>query len=141
MTRPASIDLNADVGEGAGNDAQLIPLVTSVNIACGAHAGGPEEMRAAISLASDFGASIGAHPGFADREHFGRREIAVTPAEAAALVTSQVAALKAVARAMGARVGHVKLHGALYNMASRDRALAAGVVEALCRDPERRRVH
>ncbi len=137
MTKPSSIDLNADVGEGTGNDAQLIPLVTSVNIACGAHAGGPEEMRAAVSLAYDFGASIGAHPGFADREHFGRKEIAVTPAEAAALVTSQVAALRAVARALGARVGHVKLHGALYNMASRDGALAAAVVEALCRDPER----
>jgi 5-oxoprolinase (ATP-hydrolysing) subunit A len=131
MSRCASIDLNADVGEGCGHDGELVPLVTSVNIACGAHAGDLETMRLTVALALRHGVSIGAHPGFADREHFGRREIPIEPGRAKALILEQVAALEAVASGLGARVGHVKLHGALYNMASRDRALAAAVVDAL----------
>jgi UPF0271 protein len=126
-----SIDLNADVGEGSGHDEDLIPLVSSVNISCGAHAGDVGTMRRALELARRYGAAIGAHPGFADREHFGRRELAVSPAEAAALVLGQALVLESAAAGLGARVGHVKLHGALYNMAARDPALAAAVVEAL----------
>ncbi len=131
MSGAGSIDLNADLGEGGGHDEELIPLVTSVNIACGAHAGDLDTMHRTVALALRHGSAIGAHPGFADREHFGRREISIEPDQAKALIVGQVAALDAVASALGARVGHVKLHGALYNMASRDRVLAAAVVDAL----------
>ena len=131
MSRGATIDLNADVGEGCGFDGELIPLVSSVNIACGAHAGDEATMREALGLALRSGVAIGAHPGFADRENFGRREIAMAPDEAGLLVVSQVARLRNVAGGLGARVGHVKLHGALYNMASRDPELGTAVVGAL----------
>lgn len=130
----ASIDLNADVGEGIGADADLIPLVSSVNIACGAHAGDAGTMRQAIGLALASGAAIGAHPGFADRENFGRKELSIHPAAAGALVVGQARMLRQVAAGMGARVGHVKLHGALYNMAARDAVLAEAVVAALAAD-------
>jgi UPF0271 protein len=129
--RRASIDLNADVGEGIGSDSDLVPLVSSVNIACGAHAGDEGTMRRAIGLALGRGVAIGAHPGFADRENFGRKELAIHPAAAAGLVIGQLRMLQAVAAPLGATVGHVKLHGALYNMASRDRALAGAIAEAL----------
>jgi UPF0271 protein len=137
MNHARTIDLNADVGEGCGFDAELVPLVSTVNIACGAHAGDEATMREAVALALRHGAAIGAHPGFADRENFGRREIPITPAEAAELVISQTRALQRVAAEAGARVGHVKLHGALYNMASRERVLANAVSEALAEDAQR----
>ncbi len=133
MKRRASIDLNADVGEGAGFDGELVPLVSSVNIACGAHAGDLDTMRATVALALRHGAAIGAHPGFPDREYFGRRELPVTPADAAELVVGQARLLQGVASGLGARVGHVKLHGALYNMAARDRGLADAVADAVSR--------
>jgi len=131
MNPRASIDLNADVGEGVGQDEELVPLVSRVNIACGAHAGDEGTMRRAVALAVRHGVAIGAHPGFADREHFGRRELAVSPAEAAAIVIGQARRLQEVAAGLGARIGHVKLHGALYNMAARDAGLAAAVADAL----------
>jgi UPF0271 protein len=131
MSRRASIDLNADVGEGCPSDGELVALVSSVNIACAGHAGDEATMRGAVELALRHGAAIGAHPGFADREHFGRREIPMEPAQAAALVVDQAMLLQKVASGLGATVGHVKLHGALYNMAARDRSLAAAVVDAL----------
>ncbi len=134
MKRIASVDLNADVGEGCGADEELVPLVSSVNISCGAHAGDLATMRRALELALRSGAAIGAHPGFADREHFGRREIPVSAREAAALVVAQAQALRRVAGGFGARVGHVKLHGALYTMVSRDGALSRAVVAALVED-------
>jgi UPF0271 protein len=108
-----------------------MPLITSANIACGAHAGDEATMRATVELALRHGVAIGAHPGFADREHFGRRELPVTPMQAAELVFRQVQCLQEIAFSMGAIVKHVKLHGALYNMASRDRALADAIVQAL----------
>jgi UPF0271 protein len=129
--RRGSIDLNADVGEGCGFDEELIPLVSSVNIACGAHAGGREAMQAAVTLAVRHGAAIGAHPGFADRENFGRKEIPISPVAASALVIGQLRVLAEVAGEAGARVGHVKLHGALYNMAARGGALARAICEAI----------
>ncbi len=137
MSRGGAIDLNADVGEGCGSDAELVPLVSSVNIACGAHAGDEGTMREALRLALAHGAAIGAHPGFADREHFGRRELSVSPDEAAALVLGQARRLQGLARALGATVGHVKLHGALYGMAARDGALAKAVASALAEDARR----
>jgi UPF0271 protein len=126
-----SIDLNADVGEGCASDRDLVPLVTSVNIACGAHAGDRDTMRRSVELALRHGAAIGAHPGFADRENFGRRELSITPAAAAGLVMGQARMLIEVAAELGGRVGHVKLHGALYNMAARDGNLARAVASAL----------
>jgi UPF0271 protein len=125
------VDLNCDLGEGAGCDIELMPLITSANIACGAHAGDAPTMRATVALALVHGVAVGAHPGFADREHFGRRELPVTPAQAAELVVRQVRSLEVAAGAAGTVVRHVKLHGALYNMASRDRALAEEIVRAI----------
>ena len=125
------VDLNCDLGEGAGHDAGLMPLVTSANIACGGHAGDEATMRATVELALRHGVAIGAHPGFADRENFGRRELAVTPAEAHLLVLTQTRRLQVVARQCGAPVTHVKAHGALYNMAARDKVLAQAVANAV----------
>jgi len=120
------IDLNCDLGEGAGHDAELMPLITSANIACGAHAGDEATMRATVALAQRHGVAVGAHPGFADRANFGRRELPVSPDEVHALVLDQVRKL----RRLGP-VRHVKPHGALYNMAARDLALARAVVDAI----------
>lgn len=125
------IDLNCDLGEGAGQDAALMPLITSANIACGAHAGDEATMRATVELAARHGVAIGAHPGFADREHFGRRELPVTAEEVFQLVLAQIRALQRVAVAVGARVRHVKLHGALYNLAARDAAIAEAAAYAV----------
>lgn len=121
-----TIDLNCDLGEGGGRDAELMPLITSANIACGAHAGDEATMRATVALAQRQGVAIGAHPGFADRENFGRRELALAPEEIRALVTRQVEALRALAP-----LRHVKAHGALYNLAARDAAVAAAIAEAV----------
>jgi UPF0271 protein len=125
------IDLNCDLGEGAGHDTELMPLITSANIACGAHAGDDPTMRATIALAKQHGVAIGAHPGFDDRANFGRRELPVSPGEVQGLVHDQVLRLQLMARGLGARLSHVKPHGALYNMAARDPALARAVVDAI----------
>ncbi len=121
-----SIDLNCDLGEGAGHDAELMPLITSANIACGAHAGDEATMRATVALAQKHGVAIGAHPGFADRENFGRRELALSPAVVRTLVTEQIAALRGLAP-----LRHVKPHGALYNLAARDATVAEAIAEAV----------
>ncbi len=126
-----NIDLNCDLGEGAGHDDRLMPLITSANIACGGHAGDVDSMRAAVLLAMRHGVAIGAHPGFPDRANLGRREEAVDLEEAAAIVDAQIRALQAIAAACGAKVCHVKLHGALYNQAARDAALAEAIANAV----------
>lgn len=123
-----SIDLNADVGEGAGHDARLMRFISSANIACGAHAGDDATMVATVALARRHGVAIGAHPGHADRASFGRREIAVRPEVAAVLVVEQVARLADIA---GAMPRHVKLHGGLYHQVARDACLAAAVSDAI----------
>ena len=125
------IDLNCDLGEGAGHDEELMPLITSANIACGAHAGDSGVMRATILLALRHRVAIGAHPSLNDREHFGRRELPVTPAEVHLLVLTQTRVLQIIARQCGATVAHVKPHGALYNMAARDAAVAEAVSVAV----------
>jgi UPF0271 protein len=125
------IDLNCDLGEGAGHDVELMPLITSASIACGAHAGDEATMRATVELALRHGVAIGAHPGFADRAHFGRRELPTTPEEVFQLVLAQIRVLQGIAQAAGARVGHVKLHGALYNLAARDPAIAEAAAYAV----------
>jgi UPF0271 protein len=125
------IDLNCDLGEGAGHDAELMPLITSANIACGAHAGDEATMRATVALAKKHGVAIGAHPGFADRANFGRIELPVTPDEVQGLVHSQVMQLQRIAHSLGARLAHVKPHGALYNLAAREPDVARAVVDAI----------
>lgn len=128
MSEKMRIDLNADVGEAVGDDQGLLRSVTSANIACGLHAGDPSVMRRTVRLAIEAGVSIGAHPGFRDLQGFGRRELNVPPREVEDLVLYQVAALAGIAAAEGARLRHVKPHGALYNMAARNGELAAAVV-------------
>lgn len=127
-TPPRTIDLNADLGEEAGDDAAMLGLVSSASIACGAHAGGPEAMFAALMQARDRGVVAGAHPGYADRANFGR---IVVPMEAGAIsrmVAAQVGAACGVAAMAGCRIRYVKVHGALYNLAVTD----AGVARAIC---------
>ncbi|MDZ4673122.1 MAG: 5-oxoprolinase subunit PxpA [Gemmatimonadota bacterium] len=131
-----TIDLNADLGEGFGiyrlaQEPALLDLVTSANVACGAHAGDPMVMRETVALARARGVTIGAHPGYPDREGFGRRELGATPAELAAMVITQVGALAAVCAAAGARLRYVKPHGALYNRLARDWPAAVAVAEAI----------
>ena len=121
-----TIDLNCDLGEGAGMDAELMPLITSANIACGAHAGNEATMRATVALAQKCGVAAGAHPGFAERMNFGRVERTLTAGALHELITWQIDAL----REMGP-VRHVKPHGALYNQAAKDRATADVIAEAI----------
>ena len=121
------IDLNCDLGEGCGNDAAIMPLISSANIACGAHAGDDDSMRETLRLCREFGVVAGAHPGYADREQFGRRALQLTPAEVHALVGEQLQRLAALSRAEGIRLAHVKPHGALYNQAAGDARLADSI--------------
>lgn len=125
------IDLNCDLGEGAGADELILPLVTSANIACGYHAGGPAVMRKTVDAALKAGVAIGAHPGFDDRTNFGRRDLHVTPDEAYDLVLYQIGALAGFVTAAGGRLAHVKPHGALYNMACVNPMLAEGIARAV----------
>jgi UPF0271 protein len=132
----ARVDLNSDLGEsfGAytlGRDQDILGIITSANIACGFHAGDPEVMRKTVSLALKNGVAIGAHPGFPDLVGFGRRNIAASPAEVYAMMVYQIGALAAFAKAEGAKLRHVKPHGALYNMAAADEKLAEAVAEAI----------
>lgn len=134
MTR--SIDLNCDLGEDATEsgmlrEASVLPFVSSVSVACGMHAGDPHLMRRTMQAAAAQGVAIGAHPSFADRQHFGRRELPVTPEQAYELVLYQIGAADAIARSVGVRLNHVKPHGALYNMAARDMALAVAISRAV----------
>jgi 5-oxoprolinase (ATP-hydrolysing) subunit A len=131
MTGIPAIDLNCDVGEGAGNDERLMPLVTSANIACGAHAGDVETMRTTVRLARRHGVVIGAHPGYADRAFFGRREIRLPAAEITRLVRGQIEALMGICAEESVAVHYVKPHGALYNQAARDEEVAAAVAEGV----------
>ncbi|MBU6246864.1 MAG: LamB/YcsF family protein [Xanthomonadaceae bacterium] len=138
------IDLNCDLGEsfGAwrmGEDSVLLTLVSSANVACGFHAGDPTIMQRTVAEATARGVAIGAHVSLPDLQGFGRREMAVSPAEVHAMTLYQLGALDSFARAAGTTVAHMKPHGALYNMAARDRALAdaiAGAVRAF--DPSLR---
>jgi UPF0271 protein len=131
-----SIDLHADVGEsfGAhliGHDAALMPWITSANVAAGFHGGDPSVVRETVRLAQAHRVAIGAHPGFPDLPGFGRREMRLTPQEIEDLVLYQVAAVAGVAAAEGARLRHVKPHGALYNMAARDAQLAGAIARGV----------
>src|SRR5439155_25527600 len=111
------IDLNADLGEGAGFDAELMPLVTSANVCCGLHAGGPLEIAATLDLAKVHGVVVGAHPGYADRANFGRVELPLPERDLAALCVYQLAGMAALAVTRGMSVKYLKPHGGLYNLA------------------------
>ena len=124
------IDLNADLGEGAGSDADLMPLVTSANVCCGAHAGNAGITGETLQLAAERGVAVGAHPGYPDREHFGRRELDLSDYQLWAECAYQIGGLVALARMEGVAVRYVKPHGALYNQACRDRSVARAVVTA-----------
>lgn len=130
------IDLNSDLGEsfGAyklGMDSQIIPLVSSANVACGFHAGDSCVMAKTVQLCLDAGSAIGAHPGYPDLVGFGRRNMAVSPADCQAMVTYQLGALDAFCKAKGLRLQHVKPHGAMYNMAAKDPQLAKAICQAI----------
>jgi UPF0271 protein len=125
------VDLNADLGEGAGHDDELIALVTSANIACGFHAGDAETMRGSIEAARNRKVAVGAHPSLFDRENFGRKELPVKSDEVFDAVVYQLGIFQAIAEAANVRPNHVKPHGALYNMAMRDRELANAIGRAI----------
>jgi 5-oxoprolinase (ATP-hydrolysing) subunit A len=130
------LDFNCDLGEGCGSDAAIVPLISSASIACGGHSGDAGSMREAVALCLQHDVAIGAHPSFEDREGFGRREIAIPAAEITSSVARQVAALAAVCAELGTRLHHVKPHGALYNLAARDRTVADAIATAVRRsDP------
>lgn len=130
------IDLNCDMGESfgryaLGDDAAVMPYLTSANIACGLHAGDPLVMQATIRLAKQNHVAVGAHPGWPDLQGFGRREMSFAADEVEALVLYQIGALAAFAKAEGVELRHVKPHGALYNQAAKDRVLAKAIARAV----------
>ena len=131
-----TIDLNSDLGESFGRytlgcDAEIIPLVSSCNIACGAHAGDPIVMRKTVALAAEAGIALGAHPGYPDLQGFGRRSMALSPEETYAYVLAQIGTLSAFCTAQGTRLHHVKPHGQLYNTAAKDSETAQAIAEAV----------
>ena len=136
--RCAPMDLNADLGESfgrwrLGDDEGLVAHITSANVACGLHAGDPAVMDATVALCGRVGVSVGAQPGYADLQGFGRRAMQLPPAEVESLVRYQLGALEAFCRAHGVAMRHVKPHGALYNQAAADRALADAIARAVAR--------
>lgn len=130
-----TVDLNCDVGEGMGNEAGLFPLISSCNIACGGHAGDPKLMRELIRLAMDHGLKIGAHLSYPDREHFGRRSMELSEARLRESLSLQMDAMHSALDACGARLHHIKAHGALYNDLAKKPVLAERYLDFL--DPYR----
>ena len=136
MDESLSVDLNCDLGESfgryeLGQDAAIMPLVTSANVACGFHAGDPSVMRSTVQLVKQNKVALGAHPGYPDLQGFGRRQIDLTSREVTDIVTYQVGALAAYATAEGIKLVHVKPHGALYNLASKDFVVAKAIAQAV----------
>lgn len=125
------LDLNSDLGEGGDYDEEIFELVTSANIACGFHAGDSDSILCSIETAREKGVAVGAHPSFADRENFGRNEVQLSVREIFNLMTYQLGAFQALCRSAGVRMNHVKPHGALYNMAWRDKELAGAIARAV----------
>ena len=130
------IDINCDLGESyghfkVGQDSKMMPHITSANVACGFHAGDPVTMAQTVKLAKKFGVAVGAHPGYPDLMGFGRREMKLNAEELKSYIMYQVGALQAFAKASGTNLQHVKPHGALYNVATRDKNIAETIVEAV----------
>ncbi len=126
-----SIDINCDMAEGIGNEQELMPFISSANIACGYHAGNEELMKETIDLCLKYNVAIGAHPSFPDRENFGRTTMNLPLVEVSKIVTDQIHVLKRIADNQGATLHHVKPHGALYNMAAKDAVLAKCIALAV----------
>ena len=127
------IDLNCDLGESAGNDEAIMPHITSANIACGFHAGDASVMQATVKLAKQYGVNIGAHPGWNDKQNFGRVEMNISAEEVESIVFEQINTLAQIAKAEDIALTHVKPHGALYNQAAIDRGLADAIARAVKR--------
>ncbi|HET6596592.1 MAG TPA: 5-oxoprolinase subunit PxpA [Anaerolineales bacterium] len=127
------IDLNCDMGENIGNDEEIMPYITSANIACGFHAGDEMSMQKTVRLAKRYGVVVGAHPGWKDKEEFGRREMFLPVEDVEALVLHQIELLHVIASAEGLELHHVKPHGALYNQAAKDRGLANAIAYSIKR--------
>jgi UPF0271 protein len=126
-----NIDLNCDMGEGAGYDEVIMPFITSANIACGYHAGGEAMIRHTIELAQKYKVLIGAHPSFRDKENFGRKEMHLSPDQLYAILIQQLVKIDLVAKEKSLSLHHVKPHGALYNMAAKDPVMAMTIVQAV----------
>ncbi len=126
-----SIDLNCDMGEGIGNDEQLMPFVSSASIACGYHAGDVNTMKKTVDLCIKYNVAIGAHPSFFDKENFGRSELNLSNDQVYEIVYAQMNDLLSIVKAKKAKLHHVKPHGALYNMSARDESLAATIAKAV----------
>ncbi|MEQ1606880.1 MAG: 5-oxoprolinase subunit PxpA [Pyrinomonadaceae bacterium] len=125
------IDLNCDLGEDCANDADLMPLISSANIACGYHAGDIDTMKRTVDLALEHGVAIGAHPGYRDRENFGRMEMHLSAYEIRSILADQISTLAEIVTKAGGRISHVKPHGALYNQSAKHAALAAIIAETV----------
>lgn len=128
-----NIDLNCDMGENIGNDEDIMPYITSANIACGFHAGNSKSMQSTVRLAKRYSVAVGAHPSWLDLEGFGRREMSLPLDEVEALMLYQIGALHAIAKAEGMELSHVKPHGALYNQAAKNDVLADAIARAVKR--------
>ncbi len=127
----ASIDINCDMGEGCGDDAALMPHISSANIACGYHAGDGATMRVTIKLAAQHGVAVGAHPSYRDRDNFGRTDLELSHDEIRTLILEQLDIFAAACREVGVTMNHVKPHGALYNRSARDLVVARSIAEAV----------
>lgn len=124
------VDLNSDLGEGCGGDADLMPLLTSANVSCGFHAGDPSTVVEVLGLAKRYRVQLGAHPGYPDRAQFGRRELDLTERQVYELCAYQIGALAGLARLASVPIAYLKPHGALYNQACREDRIALGVIAA-----------
>lgn len=125
------MDINCDLGEGLSNDAQIMPYISSCNIACGVHAGSLNIMKSTVLLAKNYNVKIGAHPSFSDRDNFGRKEMFLPKSILKPQIINQIASLKQIAEKEGVKLHHVKPHGALYNMAAKFNDVAMAVIEAV----------
>lgn len=136
-----NIDVNCDLGEGFGNDHQIMPLVSSCNIACGGHFGDEDSMKEAIELALTYGVLIGAHPSFPDKETFGRSAVIMSNGDLVSELADQLSVFEKVAREMGTYVHHIKAHGALYNIAATNTEVSEKYLEAVIRGSSCRRIY
>jgi UPF0271 protein len=136
-----SIPINADLGEGLGTDAQLMPFLTACNIACTGHAGTVATMTQTTKLAKHFGVAIGAHPSFPDRENFGRKPLSIPPKELTKSILSQITSLLDICDQLEVKMQHIKPHGALYNLAAKDKDIAYAVLEAIDSLPKKLQVY
>ena len=126
-----TIDINCDLGEGIGNDELIMPYISSANVACGYHAGDEKTMKQTVELCKKYSVAVGAHPSYPDKENFGRTDMLLHPGEIYEMIVKQINCLEKIATAADVPLHHVKPHGALYNMAARDKGLAPFVALAI----------